>query len=278
MKIESDQFPDYGDFRVVFTHNPDVDDVMIERDSCPAGEEGNKCNDARPSELKGTSALGFIFKEGVIVATDHHHSLPKVYDELSWEELYWVREIDSCRKSDASKEFVESVIDLDTHVLATVSAGALEYLLAPAERKGSVAKATYWVGETLDYSFYKGYGIDMLIAGWDESNGFSMYCLDDKGIVLQENHFAIGSGSPHAEDLKPFETSVYDMSCDEAKKFAECAIGTIAVEVNMGIERGENGETGGFISGYLVETGGWKTIFRDEYMHEPAKKTKEPSQ
>ncbi|CAI9103843.1 OLC1v1002415C1 [Oldenlandia corymbosa var. corymbosa] len=184
-------------------------------------------------------------------------------------------------KADASEEFVQDVINLDTHVLVTVSGEIADPRSSLRDLKTQYvppksAEASYYVADVMSARGYKrrGLEVNMRIAGWDEPNGFSLYYVDGSGNLFAGKICAVGAGSPCTGGLS-VRSYHYELSFDQAKELAREMILTSTSEVAEDIECGDTGETGGFVSVYHVGVDGWKTIVRDEYVEEEANKKRD---
>lgn len=137
----------------------------------------------------GTTTLGFIFNEGVLIAVDSRASMGSYIGSGT----------------------VKKVIPISKYLLGTMAGGAADcsywerdlarqcrlYELREG-RRITTAAASKLLGNTL-YS-YRGYGLSMgtMIAGWDESRGPNLYYIDDDGTRLKGDIFSAGSGSTYA--------------------------------------------------------------------------------
>ncbi|CAI9100802.1 OLC1v1037978C1 [Oldenlandia corymbosa var. corymbosa] len=201
---------------------------------------------------KGTTALGFIYKGGVMVAVDH--------------------------SSFASEGLPEKVIELSTHLLVTVSGGIkdcktflrdlqAQYRLYAKGRTISVAGASNWVLDYLKSLGEEGSSAEILIAGWDDTVP-NLYYVDVKRGPLKGTESGIGSGSFHAK-CALFEKNYRDMSADEAEKLADEVMQKATSALGINIRDNEGGEIGGFISAYRVQADGWQMVFRNKSPGEP---------
>ncbi|CAI9095496.1 OLC1v1031460C1 [Oldenlandia corymbosa var. corymbosa] len=155
------------------------------RIAAPEYEYCDAIADLYPKVDKGTAALAFAVKEGVMVAIDHYSS----------------------GRANASKEYAGNIINLDTHILVAVSGDVpdprsflrdlkTKYLgHNPAGKRSTVKEASYWLADTLCSHSDKGFKVDLLVAGWDKANGSSLYQVNGEGILFQPKFFAIRSGS-----------------------------------------------------------------------------------
>ncbi len=169
----------------------------------------------RPEVRKtGTTTLGMVCKEGVVVAADKKATMGYLI---------------------ANKES-DKILALDDHVVMTVAgvwgdAQALgRYLKAEFKlfqlqngRKISVRGAASLVSNILQNNKFYPYFVQLIIAGYDD-NGPAIFTLDAIGSSEQEKKFfSTGSGSPMA--LGVLEDSYKDgMSTEEGSKLAYRAV------------------------------------------------------
>ncbi|CAI9106687.1 OLC1v1005891C1 [Oldenlandia corymbosa var. corymbosa] len=140
-----------------------------------------------PEFEKGTTVVGLVYEEGIIVAAD---------------------------RSGKSLEFPPNFVQLNSHMLATISGGSgSESLLKDLQkkcniqeqmkgRKPSVAEVLHWLAEAL--SAYKE-EVGILIAVWSESE-HGLYRMNGNGELVEGNVLATGSGSSGA---------LYEVRCCE---------------------------------------------------------------
>jgi len=137
---------------------------------------------------KGTTTLGFVFKEGVIIAVDSRATMG----------------------SFVGSENVRKVIEISPFLLGTMAGGAADcqfwqrvvgmecrlYELRNGERP-SVAAASRILANIL-YQ-YRGYGLSMgtMLAGWDNT-GPRLFYVDNDSTRVEGKLFSVGSGSTYA--------------------------------------------------------------------------------
>lgn len=171
----------------------------------------------------GTTTLGLVCKDGVVVAADKKATMGYLI---------------------ANKES-EKILALDEHVVMTVAgvwgdAQALgRYLKAEFKlfqlqnnRKISVKGAASLVSNILQNNKFYPYFVQLIIAGYDD-NGPGIFTLDAIGSSEQEKRFfSTGSGSPMA--LGVLEDGYREgMSMEEGSKLAYRAV-RAAIERDIG--------------------------------------------
>ncbi|CAI9114317.1 OLC1v1015016C2 [Oldenlandia corymbosa var. corymbosa] len=148
----------------------------LTRDTIVLREDGSFDPDD-PEFEKGTTAIAFVFKDGIMVAVDH---------------------------SSKSLETEPNIVQLNSHMLATISGGC-EFLLKDLQekcyvqeqkegKKTSAAEVLNWLAETLSAYEEEPLSIGILIAVWNESER-CVYCMNGYGEVDKGDVLATGSGS-----------------------------------------------------------------------------------
>ncbi|MEM5830075.1 MAG: archaeal proteasome endopeptidase complex subunit beta [Candidatus Aenigmatarchaeota archaeon] len=173
---------------------------------------------------KGTTTLGIIAKDGIVIAAEKKSTMGFLV---------------------ASKES-EKIIKLSDHIVMTTAGSVGDNLTLARwlkaeiklfeiqnERKISVRAVANLLSNILNaYRFFP-FFVQILIAGYDEYEGFKMYSFDAIGGMEEEKKFfATGSGSPMA--LGVLE-ALYNENIDvnSAKEIAIKAI-KAAVERDIG--------------------------------------------
>mmetsp|Transcript_8986 Transcript_8986/g.29526 ORF Transcript_8986/g.29526 Transcript_8986/m.29526 type:complete len:288 (-) Transcript_8986:49-912(-) len=185
----------------------------------------------------GTTTLGFVFKEGVIIAVDSRASQGPYI----------------------SSQTVKKVIEINPFLLGTMAGGAADCQFWQAnlgiqcrlfelnnKKRISVAGASKLISNTL-YG-YKGMGLSMgsMIAGWDEK-GPQLFYVDNDGTRSKGQRFSVGSGSIFAYGVLD-EGYKWEMSIEEA-----CELGRRAI-FNAGFR---DAFSGGTVSVYHIGPSGW---------------------
>jgi len=137
---------------------------------------------------KGTTTLGFVFKEGIIIAVDSRASMGTFI----------------------GSQTVRKVIEINSYLLGTMAGGAADcsywerhlarlcrlYELRNKNRISVAAASKLLVN--IFYQ-YRGQGLSCgtMVAGWDHK-GPSLYMCDDTGSRIKGMRFSVGSGSTYA--------------------------------------------------------------------------------
>lgn len=176
----------------------------------------------------GTTTIGFIIKEGVILATDKRASMG-----------YYI----------ASKN-VNKIAKIDEHIGMTIagSVGDAQFLIRHLqnvsrnykidnERPITVKSLVNYLSNVLFYyRYYSPFLIQLIVGGYDSEP--RLYNIDMAGGVTEEKYTATGSGTTFAISVLENEYD-YNMSLDRAINLAEKAIKT-AMERDMGSGEGVN--------------------------------------
>jgi 20S proteasome subunit beta 5 len=193
---------------------------------------------------KGTTTLGFVYKEGILIAVDSRASMG----------------------SYIGSQTVRKVIEINDYLLGTMAGGAADcmfwerrlamwcklYELRNGERVPVSAASQYLANMITQY---KGYGLSMgtMVAGWDQS-GQGLFYVDDDGTRLRGEMFSVGSGSTYAYGILDSKYR-YDMTREEAINLGREAI-YHATHRDAG--------SGGVVRVYNIVKGGWEKIIDAE--------------
>lgn len=193
---------------------------------------------------KGTTTLGFVYKEGILIAVDSRASMG----------------------SYIGSQKVRKVIEINDYLLGTMAGGAADcsfwerrlamwcklYELRNKERVPVSAASQYLANMITQY---RGYGLSMgtMITGWDKS-GQGLYYVDDDGTRLKGYLFSVGSGSTYAYGI--LDTNYrYDMTKEEAFNLGREAI-YHATHRDAG--------SGGVVRVYNIVRNGWEKLMDAE--------------
>jgi len=199
----------------------------------------------KPIEMAhGTTTLGFVYKNGVVIAVDSR----------------------STQGAYIASQSVKKVIEINPYLLGTMAGGAADcsfwerelgrqcrlFELRNKERI-SVAAASKILANIV-YS-YKNYGLSMgtMIAGWDKT-GPNLWYVDNDGTRLNGKRFSVGSGSTYAYGI--LDTGYrWDMSPEEATELGRRAIYHATHR---------DAYSGGIVNVYHIEQDGWKKISSED--------------
>jgi len=192
----------------------------------------------------GTTTLGFVYQNGVVIAVDSR----------------------ATQGGYVSSQSVKKVIEINPYLLGTMAGGAADcsywerelgrqcrlYELRNKERI-SVSSASKLLANIV-YS-YKGYGLSMgtMITGWDQS-GPGLFYVDNDGTRLKGQRFSVGSGSTYAYGILDSGFR-WDMTKEQA-----CELGRKSIYHATH----RDAYSGGIVNVYHIEQDGWKKISADD--------------
>ncbi|CAI9107514.1 OLC1v1006886C1 [Oldenlandia corymbosa var. corymbosa] len=206
---------------------------------------------------KGFTALAFVCKTGVLVATDH-----------------------SYHRMDA-ETFVENVIDFTPHVLVTVS-GTLhaktflrrmkdDYrLLQGSKGIKSVREVAKWVAWFSSQRNLKYFSAEFLVAGWDyETNRPRVFFVNKEARWAERIMGCTGCGSELIGVSCRLDQLSYDKASKESEMMLYMAVHQLADYRSYG---DFTIECGGYLSGYCVGTNGLERVFHNVPLIEQVEK------
>jgi 20S proteasome subunit beta 5 len=193
---------------------------------------------------KGTTTLGFVYSEGILIAVDSRASMG----------------------SFIGSQKVRKVIEINDYLLGTMAGGAADcsfwerrlaqwcklYELRHGE-KVPVSAASQYLANMITQ--YKGHGLSMgtMIAGWDKKEQ-GLYYVDDDGTRLKGYLFSVGSGSTYAYGILDSKYR-YNMTREEA-----ITLGREAIYHATHRDAG----SGGVVRVYNIVRDGWDKIIDAE--------------
>mmetsp|Transcript_1103 Transcript_1103/g.2553 ORF Transcript_1103/g.2553 Transcript_1103/m.2553 type:complete len:508 (-) Transcript_1103:39-1562(-) len=221
----------------------------------------------------GTTTLSFAFQGGIIAAVDSRASMGQF----------------------VGSKTTQKVLPVSSHILGTMAGGAADcqhwirklkseallHELTEGGRRMSVARASRTLADYLyalrgyDLSVgtiimgYDDTGIDSVVGGNDSgtsSKGASasipyIYYVDNTGLRIQGDMFAVGSGSSFALGILDSEVNRYNLSTDEA-----IALGIKAIRHATF----RDAYSGGYINIYLITPkDGWKKVYTEDIARTP---------
>ncbi|MBN1390600.1 MAG: archaeal proteasome endopeptidase complex subunit beta [Candidatus Thermoplasmatota archaeon] len=141
-------------------------------------------------ELKktGTTTLGIVCKDGVILATEHRATMGTLIAHTDTQKLF----------------MIDEHIGLTTAGLVGDAQSLARYITAEAElfrlkrdQPMTIKAAATLTANILSGSRYYPYWVQLLLGGWDIEGGH-VYSLDAAGGSIPDKFCATGSGSPYA--------------------------------------------------------------------------------
>jgi len=195
----------------------------------------------------GTTTLSFVFQGGVVAAVDSRASIGNF----------------------VGSKTTQKVLPVSKHILGTMAGGAadcsfwIRLLRSEAKmhellhdgRGISVARASRLISNIL----YQNRGLDLsvgtMIMGHHPRDGFSIYYVDNTGVRIEGDMFAVGSGSTFALGILDTEERRFDMTEEEAVSLGIKAIRHATLRDAM---------SGGYIGVYLITKDGWRKVFSED--------------
>ncbi len=165
--------------------------------------------------MKGTTTVGLIFKDGVVLATEMRATMGNLIASKRAKKIYKITPRIAMTTAGGVGDAQQLVRILQ------VECSLYEM------RRGktmSVGAASTLLSNYLNQNRYYPYYVQLLMGGFDDDNGPSVYSVDALGGVSREDEIvATGSGSPIAygvleDQFRP------DMSEEEAKDLAIRAV------------------------------------------------------
>ena len=194
----------------------------------------------------GTTTLSFSFQGGIVAAVDSRATLG----------------------SFVGSKTTQKVLPINSHVLGTMAGGAADcmywirkmrceaalYKLTEGRRM-PVAQCARMLSNCLYANRGLGLSIGTMIMGFDDTSITpKIFYVDDTGVHLEGDMFAVGSGSTLALGILDSERR-FDMSEEEA-----VALGIKAIRHATF----RDAYSGGFINVYLISRDGWKRVFCED--------------
>jgi len=221
-----------------------------------------------PPPLKfahGTTTLSFAFQGGIIAAVDSRASMGTF----------------------VGSKTTQKVLPVSSHILGTMAGGAADcqhwirklkseallHELTEDGRRMSVARASRILANNL-YEL-RGYDISVgtMIMGYDDQGISSnddigtrpstpyIYYVDNTGLRIQGDLFAVGSGSTFALGILDTEENRYNLSVDEA-----VALGIKAIRYATF----RDAYSGGYINVFLITPkNGWRKVYTEDIARTP---------
>ncbi|KAG9389908.1 Proteasome subunit alpha/beta [Carpediemonas membranifera] len=186
---------------------------------------------------KGTTTLGFVFNDGVLIAVDSRATMGPFI----------------------GSQTVKKVIEINKYLLGTMAGGAADCYFweryvgkecrlyeLQNDKRISVGAASKLLSNILYH--YKGSGLSVgsMIAGYDP-DGPALYYCDSDGERIKGNLFSVGSGSTYAYGILDSEYRP-DLTVEEAVALGRRAIYHATHRDTM---------SGGNINVYHVGPDGW---------------------
>jgi len=193
---------------------------------------------------KGTTTLGFRFKEGICIAVDSRASQGQYI----------------------ASQTVQKVLEINQFMLGTMAGGAADcqfwfrvisqecrlWELRNGTRITIAAASKILANITYGYR-NRGLSMGSMLAGYDNL-GAHLYYIDDQGDRIKHDVFSVGSGSVYAYGVLDSEYK-WDLT-------AENAIDLARRSIYHATHR--DAFSGGYVSVYYITKDGWTKVSRDD--------------
>jgi len=166
----------------------------------------------------GTTILGMVCKDGVIIATEHRATMGTLIAHKATKKLY---------KIDEHLALATAGLVGDLQVLSRYLSAEVNLYRLKRENIMPVKSAATLMSNILNQRKFYPYYVQLILGGWDADGGH-VYSLDAAGGAIPDKYTAGGSGSPYVfgvlEDQYKEDMSI-DESVDLAIRAISAAIG-----------------------------------------------------
>ena len=141
-------------------------------------------------ELKktGTTVLGIVCKDGVIVGAEHRATMGTLIAHKDTKKVY---------KIDNHLALATAGLVGDLQVLARYLSAEVNLYRLKRDTAMPVKSAATLMGNILNQRKFAPYYVQLVLGGWDASGGW-VFSLDSAGGSIPDKYTAGGSGSPYA--------------------------------------------------------------------------------
>lgn len=195
----------------------------------------------------GTTTISFVFQGGIVAAVDSRASIGNF----------------------VGSKTVQKVLPVSKHILGTMAGGAadcsfwIRMLRSEAKlhellhdgRGISVARASRLISNALYQNRALNLSVGSMIMGYHPRDGFQIFYVDNTGVRIQGDMFAVGSGSTFALGILDTEERRFEMTEEEA-----VSLGIRAIRHSTLRDAG----SGGWIGVYLITKDGWRKVFSED--------------
>ena len=135
----------------------------------------------------GTTILGMVCKDGVVIATEHRATMGTLIAHKATKKLY---------KIDEHLALATAGLVGDLQVLSRYLSAEVNLYRLKRDTKMPVKSAATLMSNILNQRKFYPYYVQLVLGGWD-SNGGHVYSLDAAGGAIPDKYTAGGSGSPY---------------------------------------------------------------------------------
>jgi 20S proteasome subunit beta 5 len=212
--------------------------------------------------LHGTTTVSFKYQGGIVAAVDSRASLGNYIGSKTTQKVLPIH-------PSALGTMAGGAADC-TFWIRRLAAEAALYAVENDGRRMSIARASRLLANSLYQNRGAGLSIGTMIMGYDSDPGSParIYYVDNSGMRIEGDMFAVGSGSTYAQGILDTEHR-FDMTDEEA-----ISLGLKAIRHATFRDAG----SGGFINVYLVKQDAWRHVFRQDIAATAAHLTDKPKQ
>ena len=198
--------------------------------------------------LHGTTTLSFKYQGGIVAAVDSRASLGNYIGSKTTQKVLPIHPA-------ALGTMAGGAADC-TFWIRRLAAEAALYAVENDGRMMSIARSSRLLANALYQNRRAGLSIGTMIMGYDNdpTSPPHIFYVDNSGMRIEGDMFAVGSGSTYAQGILDTERR-YDMSDEEA-----ISLGLKAIRHATYRDAG----SGGYINVYLIKREGWKHVFRQD--------------
>lgn len=161
----------------------------------------------------GTTTLGMVCKDGVIIATERRATMGTLIAHKATKKLY---------KIDEHLALATAGLVGDLQVLSRYLSAETNLYRLKRDRKIPVKSAATLMSNILNQRKFAPYYVQLILGGWDAEGGH-VYSLDAAGGAIPDKYTAGGSGSPYVFGVLEDQYND-DLTVDEGIDIAARAI------------------------------------------------------
>ena len=192
----------------------------------------------------GTTTLGMVCKEGVVIATEQRATMGTLIAHKTTKKLY---------KIDDHLALATAGLVGDLQTLARYLNAEANLYRLKRDAKMPVKSAATLMANILNQRKFAPYYVQLILGGYDNSGGH-IYALDAAGGAIPDKYTSAGSGSPYVFGV--LEDNYKDnLTTDEG---VNIAIRAITAAMNR------DSASGGMISVAVITKDGFREIPEDE--------------
>ena len=192
----------------------------------------------------GTTTLGMVCKEGVVIATEQRATMGTLIAHKATKKLY---------KIDDHLALATAGLVGDLQTLARYLNAEANLYRLKRDAKMPVKSAATLMANILNQRKFAPYYVQLILGGFDDTGGY-VYSLDAAGGAIPDKYASAGSGSPYVYGV--LEDNYKDgLSVDEG---VGIAIRAITAAMNR------DSASGGMISIAVITKDGFKEISEEE--------------